>query len=420
MEDFYQNSTGYNEQKTLQGYTLDAPSAPSYSHQDVVQEVSPQSYSNPVVSQSPKPIEYQTTPPQVQSDIDMNSLLHFMVEKDASDLHISVGVPPIARQQGKLLPIPGMPVITPQLAEKLIGSILSDDQKKKYEKELELDYSYPFKDLARFRVNAFRQKAYCSAALRKIPTQPVPLEDLHLPSVITKLSELSKGLIIVTGPTGSGKSTTLAAIIDRINRHRNEHIITIEDPIEFQHSHKKSIVQQREVGEDTTTFAKALKSVLRQDPDVVLIGEMRDLETISAAISTAETGHLVFGTLHTNTAPSSIDRMIDVFPPHQQQQIRMQLSSSLQAVISQRLVPNLQGTRTCVMEILIVNSAIRNLIREGKTHQIESMMISGRGEGMQLFDSTLTEYVKKGQISFEVALGYANDQKQFSESCGKR
>jgi twitching motility protein PilT len=344
---------------------------------------------------------------------DMESLLHYVINCGGSDLHIAVGVPPMVRLHGHLVPVPGVAVMTPPATRKLVHSIMNVEQRKAFEDEFELDYSFGFKGIGRFRVNAFHQRSSVSAALRLIPTEVPKLEDLGLPPVVATFSELKKGLVLVTGPTGSGKSTTLAAIIDKINRDREEHILTIEDPIEFMHKHKSSVVQQREVGQDTMTFARALKSALREDPDVVLIGEMRDLETISAAVSTAETGHLVFGTLHTNSAAQSIDRMIDVFPSHQQAQIRMQLSTSLQAIVSQRLVPKVGGGRVCALEVLVATPAIRNLIREGKSHFIESSMQSGRAEGMILFDDHLAELLRDGTITLETAIAFANDADGF-------
>jgi len=354
--------------------------------------------------------------PELSAEAGMQGLLRYVVENGASDLHIAVGVPPMVRLHGELVPVPGFGVVPPDLSHQLVYSIMSSDQRHTFETECEVDYSFGFSKIGRFRVNAFHQRGSASAALRLIPTEVPRLEDLGMPPVILGLSELKKGLVLVTGPTGSGKSTTLAAIIDRINRERREHILTIEDPIEFMHRHKRSVVQQREVGTDTPTFAKALKSALREDPDVVLIGEMRDLETIGAAVSTAETGHLVFGTLHTNSAAQSIDRMIDVFPSYQQSQIRMQLSTSLQAIVAQRLVPRLDGGRVCVLEVLIATPAVRNLIREGKSHFIESSMQSGRGEGMLLFDTHLSEMLQAGTIAPSVALAFANDPEQFRKA----
>jgi len=346
-------------------------------------------------------------------DLRMETLLTYVIDSGSSDLHIAVGVPPTVRLHGNLTPVPNTPVLTPISTKHLVNSIMTSDQQEVFESEHEIDYSFGFSGLGRFRVNAFHQRNSVSAALRLIPTKVPELETLGMPPVIESLTQLKKGLVLVTGPTGSGKSTTLAAIIDKINRERQEHILTIEDPIEFMHSHKKSVVQQREVGQDTVTFGRALKSALREDPDIVLIGEMRDLETIGAAVSTAETGHLVFGTLHTNSAAQSIDRMIDVFPSHQQAQIRMQLSTSLQAIVSQRLVPKVGGGRVCALEVLVATPAIRNLIREGKSHFIESSMQSGRGEGMILFDDCLDELLRDGKITLETAIGFANDPDTF-------
>lgn len=360
----------------------------------------------------------EPTIPELPAGSGMEALLSYVIENGASDLHIAVGVPPTIRLHGELIPVPGQGVISPEVSRDLVYGIMNQEQRMLFDTEYELDYSFGFSKIGRFRVNAFHQRSSVSAALRLIPTEVPKLEDLGMPSVVTGLADLKKGLVLVTGPTGSGKSTTLAAIIDKINRERREHILTIEDPIEFMHQHKRSVVQQREVGQDTLTFAKALKSALREDPDVVLIGEMRDLETIGAAVSTAETGHLVFGTLHTNSAAQSIDRMIDVFPSHQQAQIRMQLSTSLQAIVAQRLVPKVGGGRICVIEVLVATAAVRNLIREGKSHFIESSMQSGRSEGMLLFDSHLSELLQAGLVTQEVALAFANDAEQFRASNG--
>jgi len=346
-------------------------------------------------------------------ELGMEPLLHYVIDSGGSDLHIAVGRPPLVRLHGSLSTVPDRPVLAPADTKRLVYSIMSAEQRETFEARHEVDYSFGLAGLGRFRVNAFHQRGSVSAALRLIPTEVPRLETLGMPPVVESFSQLKKGLVLVTGPTGSGKSTTLAAIIDKINRERDEHILTIEDPIEFVHNHKRSLVQQREVGQDTDSFEKALKSALREDPDIVLIGEMRDLETISAAVSTAETGHLVFGTLHTNSAAQSIDRMIDVFPSHQQAQIRMQLSTSLQGIVSQRLVPKVGGGRVCVLEVLVATPAIRNLIREGKAHFIESSMQSGRGEGMILFDDYLVSLLNAGTITRETAIGFANDPDTF-------
>jgi twitching motility protein PilT len=295
----------------------------------------------------------------------------------------------------------------------LLNSILDDQQKQMLEADLELDFSFAYGDLGRFRVNAFHEKGNLAVALRLIPVQIRTIEDLGLPQIINTFTEFPRGLVLVTGPTGSGKSTSQAAMIDKINSEKALHIITIEDPIEYQHHHKQSIVVQREVHFDTLSFGAGLRSALREDPDVILIGEMRDLETISTAVTLAETGHLVFATLHTNSASQSIDRMIDVFPPHQQQQIRIQISNVLMAIVSQRLIPMVGGGRIAAAEVLVVNSAVRNIIRDAKTHQIDAVIQTGAEAGMQTMDSTLTKLVHEGKITHEVARGFAVNLEEF-------
>ena len=294
--------------------------------------------------------------------IRIENLLEHVIKNKASDLHLQVGLAPMIRVDGKLHPAADSPVLTEELVESLVFSILDDDQKQVLLKDKEFDFSFAFGDLGRFRVNAYHERGNVAAALRLIPNDILTTEQLGLPRIVDQFSEYPRGLVLVTGPTGSGKSTTLASLIDKINSERTEHIITIEDPIEFTHKSKKSVVVQREVHYDTYSFSAALRSSLRQDPDVVLIGEMRDLETISAAITIAETGHLVFATLHTNSAAQSIDRMIDVFPPHQQPQIRSQLSNILMAICSQRLVPTIGGGRVAAAEVLMATPAVRNII----------------------------------------------------------
>jgi twitching motility protein PilT len=344
----------------------------------------------------------------------MDSVLEFAVKTDASDVHVSAGIAPTVRVAGELVPMPGAPILSPEMAERLVTSVMSVDQREVFDRELELDFSFGRRGLGRYRVNAFRERGDVSAALRRIPGQPPSLDELGLPRVIGDFAEFTRGLVLVTGPSGSGKTTTLAAIIDKINRERHAHVITIEDPIEFVHSNVRAIVQQRQVGTDTTTFARALRSALREDPDVLLIGEMRDPETIAAAVSAAETGHLVFATLHTNSAAQSVDRIIDAFPPHQQTQIRLQLAASLRAVIAQQLVPLIGGGRACVAEVLIANGAVRNLIRAGQTHQIESTMQSGLKEGMVIFDMHLADLVRQRRVTHEVGLIYCMEPQTFN------
>lgn len=330
-------------------------------------------------------------------------LLEEVLKKKASDMHIQVGLPPMLRVDGSLVPITGAPALTDEAVETLVFSILDEDQKQILLKDKEFDFSFAFGDLGRFRVNAFHERGNLAMALRLIPTDLLTIDQLGLPQIVHKFAEYPRGLVLVTGPTGSGKSTSLAAVIDKINSEQARHIITIEDPIEYTHRSKKSVVVQREVHYDTYSFSAAMRSALRQDPDVVLLGEMRDLETISAAITTAETGHLVFATLHTNSASQSIDRMIDVFPPHQQPQIRAQLSNILMAICSQRLVPAIGGGRVAANEILVATPAVRNIIREGKTHQLEAVIQTGGEFGMQSMDKTLANMIHAGKISYEEA-----------------
>ncbi len=336
-------------------------------------------------------------------------LLEEVVKKKASDLHLQVGLPPMLRVDGSLVAVAGAELLNEESLEQLVFAILDEDQKQILLKDKEFDFSFAFGDLGRFRVNAFHERGNMAAALRLIPNQVLSIEQLGLPPVVNKFADYPRGLVLVTGPTGSGKSTTLAAIVDRINSERASHIITIEDPIEYTHKSKKSIVVQREVHYDTYSFSAALRSSLREDPDVVLIGEMRDLETISSAITIAETGHLVLATLHTNSASQSIDRMIDVFPPHQQPQIRSQVANILMAICSQRLIPAIGGGRVAAAEILVATPAVRNIIREGKSHQLEAIIQTGSEHGMQSMDKTLVGMIHSGEISYDEARNYAID-----------
>ncbi|HSW99278.1 MAG TPA: type IV pilus twitching motility protein PilT [Candidatus Saccharimonadales bacterium] len=336
-------------------------------------------------------------------------LLEEVVKKKASDLHLQVGLPPMIRVDGTLMPVASADVLTDEAVETLIFAILDEDQKQILLKDKEFDFSFAFGDLGRFRVNAFHERGNLAAALRLIPNEILTIEQLGLPPIVSKFADYPRGLVLVTGPTGSGKSTTLAAMIHKINMERANHIITIEDPIEYTHRSKKSVIVQREVHYDTYSFSAALRSALREDPDVVLIGEMRDLETIASAITIAETGHLVFATLHTNSAAQSIDRMIDVFPPHQQPQIRSQLSNILMSIVSQRLIPVIGGGRVAAAEILIATPAVRNIIREGKTHQLEAVIQTGTEFGMQSMDKTLVNLVHNGTISYDDARMVAVD-----------
>jgi twitching motility protein PilT len=333
-------------------------------------------------------------------------LLKMMIEKNASDLHITTGSPPRLRIDGKLVNI-DHPPLSPTDTKTVCYSILTDAQKHKYEENNELDLSFGVKGLSRFRANIFMQRGAVAGAFRTIPFEIRSFKDLGLPDVIGELVKKPRGLILVTGPTGSGKSTTLAAMIDKINTERAEHIITVEDPIEYLHPHKKCLINQREVNADTASFKAALRYVLRQDPDVVLIGEMRDLETIEAALTVSETGHLTLATLHTNSAVQTINRVIDVFPPHQQEQIRVQLSFVLEGVFAQQLIPKKSGQgRVLAVEMMVPNPAIRNLIREDKTHQLYSMMQTGQAKsGMQTMNQSLIDLYTKGLITYEDAIG---------------
>ena len=336
-------------------------------------------------------------------------LLEEVIKKKASDLHLQVGLPPMLRVDGGLVPVAGADLLVEESVEALIFAILDDDQKQILLKDKEFDFSFAFGDLGRFRVNAFHERGNLAAALRLIPNEILSSEQLGLPPVVNKFADYPRGLVLVTGPTGSGKSTTLAALVHKINNERAAHIVTIEDPIEFTHKSQKSVIVQREVHYDTYSFSAALRSTLRQDPDVVLIGEMRDLETIAAAITIAETGHLVFATLHTNSASQSIDRMIDVFPPHQQAQIRAQLANILVAICAQRLIPTIGGGRIAAAEILVATPAVRNIIREGKSHQLDAVIQTGAEHGMQSMDKTLVSLIHNGTITYDEARNYAVD-----------
>ncbi len=350
---------------------------------------------------------------QNRQTIKVETLLEECVRRNASDIHIQYGLPPIIRVDGALFPINGLPKLDEETLKSLIFSTLDEEQQKMYLKDKEYDYSFAFGDIARFRVNAFHERGKMAAAFRLIPNKIVSIEELGLPGVVSSFSEFPRGLVLITGPTGSGKSTTLAALIDKINREKSKHIITIEDPIEFTHKSIRSVIVQREVHYDTFSFAAALRSALREDPDVVLIGEMRDLETIQAAITIAETGHLVFATLHTNSASQSIDRMVDVFPAHQQPQVRTQLANIIQAICSQRLVPAIGGGRAIAAEIMVANTGIRSLIREGKTFQIDTAIQTGNDQGMQTMDRTLAKLVQTGVVTYDSAREYAVDPTEF-------
>lgn len=351
--------------------------------------------------------------------MNIHDMLQMVIDRNGSDLHIITGVVPNIRVDGTLIPIEGAPALTKEQAEGLVLPLMTNEQKDYVTVNKEIDFGYQFKDKARFRVNVYHQRGGISAALRLIPITIRTLEELQMPPIIRNFANYRQGLVLLTGPTGEGKSTTLASIIHEINMTRSEHILTIEDPVEFVHQPQKSILSQREINHDTHGWDIALRSALREDPDVVLVGEMRDYETISAAITVAETGHLVFATLHTATAAQTIDRIIDVFPAHQQSQVRQQLSAVLQAVVSQRLIPMINGGRIAAAEIMIATPAIRNLIREQKTHQIDNSIQTSGESGMALIETNLINLVQRGAISAEVARSYAFRPDMFDRLSGK-
>jgi twitching motility protein PilT len=337
-------------------------------------------------------------------DFDFAEVLRRMVEARASDVHLTAGFPPAMRDKGKISPMEGFPPLNSQETRETVFGILNDDQRKRFENEKQLDFAYAIPNVARFRVNCFMQRGAVSAAFRLVPQEIPALDSLGVPQILRDLTAKPRGFVLVTGPTGSGKSTTLAAMLDVINRENQDHILTIEDPIEFLHPHKQSIVNQREVGSDAPDFALGLRAALREDPDVILVGEMRDLETISTALTAAETGHLVFATLHTQSTAQTVDRIIDVFPPEQQGQVRTQLSIALQGIVTQQLLPTSDGRgRVVATEVLIPTPAIRNLIREGKTHQIYAALQTSGAVGMQTMDADLARLVRGGRITRSLA-----------------
>ena len=354
---------------------------------------------------APRPIE----------EVHIDELLRLVVEKKGSDLHLAAGVPPVLRIDGNLLAT-NYDVMSDFEVQRMIYAVLTDEQIRTFATEYELDCSYALRDVSRFRVNVYRDRGAVAGAFRVIPSKIPTIRELGLPLVLEDLSRRPRGLVLVTGPTGSGKSTTLAAMLGQINGERSEHIITIEDPIEYLHTHRRSLVNQRELGADTRTFAQALRHALRQDPDVILVGEMRDLETMALAITAAETGHLVFSTVHTNSAAQTVDRIVDVFPPGQQEQIRIQLSNTLEAVVSQQLLPR-AGTpgRIAAMEIMIASPAIRNLVREAKAHQITSIIQTSAHLGMQTMDQCLRDLYQRGLITYEEAMGRAMNQEELKK-----
>jgi twitching motility protein PilT len=379
----------------------------------------------PVAAQESKATEtaYGRSALEESSEFEAGLLTELLIEvldRGCSDLHISAGARPTLRVNGSLDQMDDRPVMTPPVIQRMLYAILTQKQREKFEEELELDFAYAVPGKARFRVNLYRQRDALGAAFRLIPYEIKALEELGIPQSIANFAMLPRGFVLVTGPTGSGKSTTLASLVDLANRNRRDHIMTVEDPIEFLHRHKSCLVNQREVGEDTWSFQNALKHVLRQDPDIILVGEMRDLETISVALTAAETGHLVFATLHTQDAAQTIDRVIDVFPPHQQQQIRVQLAGALQGVVCQTLAKTADGRgRAAATEVLVATPAVRNLIREGKTHQIYSALQAGARHGMHTMDQHLSELVKAGRITYDVGLEKCHHIEDFNRLCGR-
>ncbi|MGQ0742770.1 MAG: type IV pilus twitching motility protein PilT [Acidimicrobiales bacterium] len=342
----------------------------------------------------------------------VEALLEVLWERGGSDIHITAGSPPLVRVDGRLAPVEGQPVLSPDDTEKLIVRMMGDRLARKFYETKEVDFSFSWGDRARLRANAFTQRGTVALALRLIPFYIPTFEELGLPYIVRNWAELPFGLVLVTGPTGSGKSTTLASVIDYINTNQARHVITIEDPVEYLHRHKRSAVNQREVGLDTNSFTDALRSVLREDPDVLLIGEMRDLESIRAALTVAETGHLVFSTLHTNDTAQAIDRLVDVFPGDQQPQIRLQLANTLAGVLNQQLVNKMGGGRCAAFEVMVGNAPVRNLIREGKTGQIRNVVLTGQKEGMQTIETALSELVLQNVISYETALSHCSHPKE--------
>lgn len=345
-------------------------------------------------------------------DTHLDDILRYSQQMKASDIHLTVNLPPMVRVDGKLIPTP-WEVVTPREAQRLVYDILLSDQIERYERTKELDFSYGVHGVGRFRFNVYRQRGSVGCAMRAIPAKIPSLDSLRMPPILKELTKKHSGVILVTGPTGSGKSTTIASMIDVINAERPVHILTMEDPIEYIHSHKVAMVNQREIGHDSQTFANAIRAALREDPDVILVGELRDKETIAAALTLAETGHLVFGTLHTRSAPATVDRIIDVFPSDQQDQIRVQFAGSLQAVVAQQLLPMVGGGRVAAIEIMVATSAVRNLIREGKSHQLLSSIETGGQIGMQQMDKVLAELHRSGMVTMEEALSRSNDRDSF-------
>lgn len=350
---------------------------------------------------------------------ELDELLEAVGKQNASDLHISVGCHPTLRIDGELIPLVKKPILTPEHAKGLVFALLNDEQKELFLKEKDLDFSYAYKDKARFRVNIFFQQGYISAALRFLPFKIKTIQELNLPASLERFTTHSQGFFLVVGPSGHGKSTSLAALVDLINHTKNDHIVTIEDPIEYIFTQDRCIINQREVGFDTEGFHRALRASFRQDPDVIMVGEMRDLETISTALTAAETGHLVFATLHTNNAAQTIDRIIDSFPASAQNQVKIQLAATLVGVLSQRLIPRIDGGRIPATELMFINSAIRNLIREGKTHQVDLVIETNAEEGMISLNKSLADLVRRGEISLENAELYSLNPNELRSLLGK-
>jgi twitching motility protein PilT len=400
-------------QQAIRHLTVEAPADEPEARQAAVE--TPPGIAEAVPESAPR-----ITMSEEDSQIDLDELLVRLVDMGGSDLHLTAGIPPTIRVHGDLTPLDDYPKMSPEELQKLLYAIMTQKQREAFENTLELDLSYSVPGRSRFRVNIFQQRDAMGAVMRVIPYEIKSLETLGIPQQVANFAYLPRGFVLVTGPTGSGKSTTLAALIDLINSTRPVHIMTVEDPIEFLHKHKKSVINQREIGTDTLSFNNALKHVLRQDPDVILVGEMRDLETIQIALTAAETGHLVFGTLHTQDAPQTVDRIIDVFPPHQQEQIRVMLAGALQGVMCQTLLKTSDGKgRTVATEVMIATSGIRNLIREGKTHQIYSSIQAGASHGMVAMDQSLATLVKTGKVTYDEALEKCNNVAEFNRLVGR-
>ncbi len=402
--------------RAIEAHAIERPSEPAAPTLRSVDSVRPNGSDAAAPAGLAEPtVMFEDTP-----SVDLDQLLEALLSRGGSDLHLTSGIPPAIRVDGDLTSLDEYPTLEPDELQKMLYSIMTQKQREVFENQLELDMSYSLPGRGRFRVNIFQQRDALGSVMRAIPFEIMALEDLGIPAQVSNFAYLPRGFVLVTGPTGSGKSTTLASLVDLVNRNRPVHIMTVEDPIEFLHEHKRAVVNQREVGTDTHGFAPALKHVLRQDPDVILVGEMRDLETIQIALTAAETGHLVFGTLHTQDAPQTIDRVIDVFPPHQQEQIRVMLSGALKGVVCQTLLKTADGKgRTVATEIMMATSGIRNLIREGKTHQIYSSIQAGAKDGMVSMDQSLATLVKSNKVTYDTALEKCNNPNEFNRLVGR-